>query len=346
MQNDAFQISHFNQGLLYHILPGIPGDSNERGTQVKLEGPLCKIACMSFLAVQKGGNLPDSPHMKDYVSKIKSLGQIKSDYDGFASMIKMNIQVNHLIGGKETELMVCKGLLNHGKVNKTVNSDTLKVTEDLVSEFGKSKVQSIKDFAEKYWISQKIKHEMDFLKLVDVNISQKYEKFKKVHGWESDLSKETLHNQLVFANSLSIKFFKNFYGLKHSKWNPKQPISELITLLNEHGPQIVGGVLGRAQYDQNKIVELRKYPDCILYGFKPGSYSKKAEDDGHCITIVGAEVVKGQELVYYVDPVDESLVNDKRKVLVMSYSRLCENILDTKGFEYSDSKKAKFTLHL
>lgn len=347
MEPNTFQITRFDQGLLVHIPSGTPGEtSNVRVAQEPLEGPLCKISCMSFLAFQNGISQNNS-HMNNYISKIKRLGEIKTNYDHFITMVQTNIRNNHFENQpvKKTEIMICDAMLDNVKKTKQLKPDSINITEDLVYHYKKSTIKNITEFSTQYWISQKIKCEMELLKLLEINIAEKYEKFKtKINGWQSSLSNETLHNQLVFTNILTVKCFKKFYGLKHSSWNPKQSFNEFISLLNDNGPQIVGGSLGRAQYKPENVKVYREYPDCTLYSWPQGSFSDKLAD-AHCITIIGAENNRGQEVVYFIDPVDKSPVNEKRKVLVMSYKRLCEQVLDSQGFNKNYRDKAKFALY-
>ena len=128
------------------------------------------------------------------------------------------------------------------------------------------------------------------------------------------------------------KIFMKSWQMKHSSWDPKQDFVILKTLLQTHGPQIVGGALGSQYYDSEKKCIFKEDENSIVYYWPAGSYIPKKEDaPRHTIIIVGATKKDDQEFVFYLDPIDDSLQGEKRKVYIMSYKLLCKYVTNTKG---------------
>ena len=126
------------------------------------------------------------------------------------------------------------------------------------------------------------------------------------------------------------------YGLQISSWHPNQPFESLVKELEKNGPLCVGGIFGRPHYK----VPAEKLDKCIqgrdVYGWSRSAPRNRSLVSGHTILLVGAEKTRVQNLVYYIDPLDESdpLCPEKQRIYVMTYGRLTseDSICDFHGF--------------
>lgn len=117
------------------------------------------------------------------------------------------------------------------------------------------------------------------------------------------------------------------YALTPSSWTPTQPFINLLIALRTHGPMAISGKIGCQYYtepprlSQNTITGL----DTPYYYFPKGS-TRKDNPDMHAIILIGAEKKGSQELVYFIDPMDESELSPTRKVYVSTYSTITSSM--------------------
>ncbi len=112
------------------------------------------------------------------------------------------------------------------------------------------------------------------------------------------------------------------YGLKKSSWKPTKKISVLIQELQQKGPLLVTGHLGKHSYKNSAVKLKTEIEGQPLYGWKKNA--PKTELLFGAILIVGAK--KGNaEHVYYKDPFDLN------KTYIISYNSLTERIADLAG---------------
>lgn len=132
------------------------------------------------------------------------------------------------------------------------------------------------------------------------------------------------------------QFCASRFKMRTSSWHPKQPIEQLIIELQKKGPLIVRGTFGALHYQ----VPPRKFQEQIENRDVYGWYKKDPKNTnkvvGHVILLVGAEKTSKHEIVYYVDPEDESdpLDEKKQKIYCLSYAKLTSSdvICDRNGF--------------
>jgi hypothetical protein len=119
-------------------------------------------------------------------------------------------------------------------------------------------------------------------------------------------------------------------GLRESAWKADKGIHLLIEELKKHGPMIAGGHIHQDCYTEKPFALQDKVGGHTIHGWRPGTY---ITNNGirHWIDVIGAEKQKGQENVFFKDPVDGSDPNDpqKAKIYKISYKRFCEV---TQGF--------------
>ncbi len=127
---------------------------------------------------------------------------------------------------------------------------------------------------------------------------------------------------------------RSAYGCVQSSWHPEQGIEHLIEQLKAHGPHFMGGQIGRSYYEDAPSVLPQSIEGRPILYWKVNA--KRIESYRlHAVVVVGAQINKqGQQLVYFLDPLDGSDPQDitTQKVYVMSYKRLKEAIVSLDGY--------------
>lgn len=148
---------------------------------------------------------------------------------------------------------------------------------------------------------------------------------------------------MMFENFANIALAR-LYALKVSTWHPTQNITALIEELQAHGPLTMLGSFGIPAYLEPPIKLNFKIEDREVYGWKKSVDKVGIEVTGHAILVVGAEKTDTKELVYYIDPIDESDPEypEKQRIFAMTYKSLIspERICDILGFVRSDAPAA------
>lgn len=145
----------------------------------------------------------------------------------------------------------------------------------------------------------------------------------------------------VFLDNLAKRLVAERYGLSISSWHPQQPFLALVQALEREGTLSVGGCFGRAHYCVEPKRMGRSFAGRDIYFWSKTDPRNPGRVTGHMILLVGAERVCGRELVYYIDPMDESdpAYPEKQRLYAMSYERLTspDSICDTHGFLRNDA---------
>ncbi len=150
--------------------------------------------------------------------------------------------------------------------------------------------------------------------------------------------------QELFLDNLVRMLSAQSYGLQISSWHPSQPFESFVKELEKNGPLCVGGSFGRPHYR----VPAEKLDKCIqgrdVYGWSRSAPRNPSLVSGHTVLLVGAEKTRVQNLVFYIDPLDESdpLCPEKQRIYVMTYGRLtsADSICDFHGFLRNDAPAA------
>lgn len=148
----------------------------------------------------------------------------------------------------------------------------------------------------------------------------------------------SLEDLLGYALNLTrIKFAERMH-LKPSQWTPDQSIEVLIQQINEYGPHCVSGCLGvhyyKAPPQKAEVIDSQ-----VIYGWRPTDRIEGGFSASHAVILVGAKKVEEdpkKSRVYFIDPSDGSnpLKPAERRIYVMSYARLRDEIVDQLGFKY------------
>jgi hypothetical protein len=159
-------------------------------------------------------------------------------------------------------------------------------------------------------------------------------------NWDALSPTDQRHFLDIFARMESARA----YGLVVSDWHPKQPFESLVQELDKHGPLSVGGAFGRPHYIFPAKPLKRQIEGRQLYGWNKDDPKREGIVTVHQILIVGAEKTEKQQLVYYIDPMDDSdpAHPEKQRIYAMSYEKLTspENIFDNHGFRGHDAVAA------
>ncbi len=134
------------------------------------------------------------------------------------------------------------------------------------------------------------------------------------------------------------------YGLKISSWHPSQPFKSLLEELRTKGPLAVQGAFGSPLYLCPATKLEAKVGGRDIYGWPENSFRNSYNVSWHMILLVGAATMGCKNLVYFIDPLDESDPKhpEKQRVYVMSYKRLTsdDSICDLHGFVGVQSSQA------
>ncbi len=142
-----------------------------------------------------------------------------------------------------------------------------------------------------------------------------------------------LEKSSYFAHCVFINSFHYIYKLKKSSWHPEKPITALIEQLQLHGPHLAQGHIGRAYYETAPIESRHKIQERPILRWK-SSVKQVTQQMNHAVVIVGAEIKKDRECVYFIDPLDGSDPNDilTQKIYVISYRKLKSSISTLIGY--------------
>ncbi|MHB1949570.1 MAG: hypothetical protein ACYCQI_15835 [Gammaproteobacteria bacterium] len=141
-------------------------------------------------------------------------------------------------------------------------------------------------------------------------------------------------DQKMLFNMVVHRLAAESYHLKSSAWIPKNGFQALRDALAKEGPLAIGAHLGIPFYidDPKPGGNVGKYQTF----FWPKGSQKSIHIQGHYILLVGAEQVTTkagatQDTVLFIDPYDQSIAGEPRKVYRVSFKTLCENISNTLG---------------
>lgn len=142
-------------------------------------------------------------------------------------------------------------------------------------------------------------------------------------------------SQSLLLNECASYKRKELYGLKTNTLDLSKNIDGLIELLKQYGPVTINGQIGRPYYPQ-ALEKLKKINNEIFYAFPPHSYNSNSSEEGHVIVLVGASRQgysnTNQDLVYYLDPTDESRPDQPAKIYVMSYANFKNRVQHTNSY--------------
>lgn len=145
----------------------------------------------------------------------------------------------------------------------------------------------------------------------------------------------------ILLDNYAKQLCASHYNMCTSSWHPNQPIEKLIIELQKRGPLLVQGTFGAQHYK----VPPRKFQKQIanrdVYGWFKEDPKNTNHVVGHAIILVGAEKTLKNQIVYYIDPDDESdpLDAKKQKIYCLSYTKLTSFgvICDSHGFIRNDA---------
>ncbi len=174
-----------------------------------------------------------------------------------------------------------------------------------------------------------------FLEALKFSPSERYQADypdKKPWGLLTVLEKAPYLDSLAFRAS-----YEMCYHLCEAKWHPSQPISELISSLESHGPHYMKGMHGKSFYiDEPKPMKEKIQGRTVFYW--PKGSERKELGKSHSIVVVGAkEGGTSGGLVYFIDPLDKSDPQhpELQKVYVISYDTLCKNLVNLRQEKWS-----------
>ncbi len=133
----------------------------------------------------------------------------------------------------------------------------------------------------------------------------------------------------LMSSAIHKHYSTQVYGFQKSPWHPKQSIDALIKQLQNCGPMLSCGYMGKSYYTKDPLPLETKIEGLTVHAWKPPAVYKKPDDYAlHAIVITGAREVSGKGYVYFYDPETSSKPGEQRQILLVSYDRFCSTITD------------------
>jgi hypothetical protein len=132
----------------------------------------------------------------------------------------------------------------------------------------------------------------------------------------------------ILYGALQERIFEAF-GLQASSYRPeKENIEEFKKMLLESGPMMLVGKFGRVFHTSWGRKPTADTEECEMYAFPKGSYIGNAKDSfwTHAIIVDDVRQIDGVDMVVFIDPFDDSKVNEKQKRYLMRYETFCERL--------------------
>ncbi|MBA3237423.1 MAG: hypothetical protein H0T62_03615 [Parachlamydiaceae bacterium] len=335
-----------DDGCLVEVLPGEP----RKGIRVNQEGQkgeTCILVAMELIAKFQNTSYQMNEFMRAY---LMSCQQISTKFEERASgiqFLKEKIDFSQL---KEKVVLQAKIALNSlweqspisARSPEDVKADNaLTQLTKILNDFANSDSKDFDQFINNLQYKERLDIKLPLIVQSGINPSEKFKEIALEHkffpSFPSKLNETTFANRSHILDLIINNIWKNAFNLEYSSWNPDKPITHLMDLINNKGLQVVFGNIGRPFYNSSKIKVLQKNEKYITSGWSPGAYDDKNQV-GHAVILIGAQS-KGQEIVYFIDPLDESEVASPRKIYVMSYDRLCKSAMDYRGILNADIPK-------
>jgi hypothetical protein len=312
--------------------PKVPGVMRSRVIQKEQKGPTCCFYAMQILRNEyKIGKFPsEEQRMQRYYEKLlsdhrKQVTRVSDKWmkvNAIADLFKTFF--SRPCSKKEVEQIFPQTMHALSPEEQILLSSALQdfYTQEEYSELS-AYVKAAKE-QESIAINIELLNEFD---LSNEWIKNSYERISN-HSWEESSS----FDKHLHTNNLVTEVSRKAYRLKKSLFHPKKPISHLIEQLHIHGPHLVGGKFGEAYYTTPLFELKNKIEGRPVFGWPPNA-ARKALTANHAVVVVGAQIEKDKEYIYFIDPNDESKPDDysTQKIYVMSYKKFQSMICDLNG---------------
>ena len=264
-------------------------------------------------------------------------------YNQIKSVLKFQFQ-KEISGSREASIEALKYYMEI--YQKNLEPRFLDACHNFLSEFERSEENNIIEFLERYISSMQIKICEDFLKKINVNFLQTYQRINdtncdKVHA-ENPIIKPTpilepweslpIHEKAVFLRIIANLHFAEIHGQEVSPWTPSDKIDVIFDLIKDNqAPISMYADLGANLYNKfpNSAFEPELDASYNTYEFLEEGHTGKTQGLGNTISVIGVKenqnpAIKSQGWIYYVDPHDLSIPGNKRYVYRVSYEKFCE----------------------
>lgn len=309
-------------------------DTRPRIDQVSLKANLCLDYSLLVIADRIGKNPSADLTEKRKIEMLCS--ERRKEIIRFERKMNNANQLVSMLPSSKVDSTAAKRLVDQFSFLSAFSGDPMPIDLSvlpLIEEFSQqTKHANFKDFTEEKRYQHRDQVNKNFLDETGLNPQELFESYCKFDinaavkfenkEWK-DLSKE---KKSAFREKCCTHYIIKSLGLKKSDWTPFKTIDTLISELKSKGPMVVGGSFG-AHYYSNPVTKkgrIGKYP---IYGWEPGS-RKKENLTKHAIVLVGAEKNHDQQIVYYIDVNDTSMVDSTqlRKIYAISYKTLKNNV--------------------
>lgn len=223
------------------------------------------------------------------------------------------------------------------KSQKSIRSGTLEIAEAFITQFKGCKHTQLEHLYQEQMYRERIANHLRFLETQIPEITKVINERLLVKQAlrlypEGSWSHLPIQRQYNLLHEMFIERAAVVFGLEPARWNPLQPIDDLIGLLQvqTNGALLAAGVLGKGCVSSSPV-PIKSDEHCQYYGWKPGTYTaKERSTNGHYVVIVKVEKTP-QEMVYFLDPADDSEPGTKRIVYMLSYAKFCSHLSDFTG---------------
>lgn len=118
-------------------------------------------------------------------------------------------------------------------------------------------------------------------------------------------------------------------SLQQSDWQLSDGFNGLRKSLETHGAHVFTGKYGRCYHIPHASlteVEELSSPERQVFGFKKDSFIGTFVQWTHAVIVDQASLYKGREMVFFRDPMDQSLMGKREQVYALSYESFTERL--------------------
>lgn len=172
--------------------------------------------------------------------------------------------------------------------------------------------------------------------LLELDLEALYNQTYPLRAAEASWSELGMHTQNKIAFSLIQKKCYQMHCLNESNWHPnRNNFRDLLDQLRTNGPMLTAGRFGKVFYKNPNTPNTyaHKVDDKVItcLGYKADDYIENTHHKTsitmvHSVVLVGGNMINDKPFVYFLDPLDESLPDQNRKVYVMSYENFTKRM--------------------
>lgn len=220
------------------------------------------------------------------------------------------------------------------KNQKNIREGTDQVAQEFIGQFACSSFIDLESFRAELVYKERIANHTLFL--CKTNPQFKSLLIDKLNEWQTnnfipnvDYNQLPLQRQYNIIHELFLNQAAAIFNFELASWNPLKSVKILKILIETKGFLIASGMLGKeCVTSAPELYETDLHYD--YYRWDSNIYQTVKGVNGHIMTIVKVEQ-EPEELVGLLDPADENLLGQKRKVYMLPYQLFCQSVCHSSG---------------